>query len=457
VEYVVGLSSDAAQLVFVGNRGARFGQCRLVLKSVPDYFMQFSVGEQARENIAALEEQLEVACIEGNDVQEWEGPEPTLSNQEIREIEYHVFPFVARLVAGDYSSMGVTVNKDQVLWTYEQPGDGRLAQSFAVDFQSEEAKLQLFKKLRLLENEAQPRMQQMDHFRNRTGISAQAFQWHGSGVESGWDLPICVAETSKDARPGYDTQDGSEYVDQPETLKRKVSLLAAMLRKSRMAVIYTGAGISTAAGIGDYASNAPGSLAPHKRSSKSSGSRLDLKPTFSHHALAAMAEAGLLKHWLQQNHDRLPQKAGFPQERINEIHGAWGDDKNMVKMMDDTLRDDLLQWMEKWGNSADICLALGTTLCGMNADQVAQACAERHLSGEPGQQGLVIINLQRTPMDAKSSLRIWGVLDDVFSMLAKELKLKVPSKARQAQGSAWESQHPRCKYNTPKRSVKSPM
>ena len=26
---------------------------------------------------------------------------------------------------------------------------------------------------------------------------------------------------------------------------------------------------------------------------------------------------------LQQNHDRLAQKAGFPQTKLNEIHGAW--------------------------------------------------------------------------------------------------------------------------------------
>jgi NAD-dependent SIR2 family protein deacetylase len=280
--------------------------------------------------------------------------------------------------------------------------------------------------------------------------------WHGRCGQADWDPPRCVAATSEDARPGYHTQDGSEYLDQPETLqKKKVRALAGMLRASRAAVLYTGAGISTASGIGDYASKAPGSIAPHKRSAASSGSRLDLKPTYSHHMLSALEEKGLVNHWLQQNHDRLAQKAGFPQERINEIHGAWGDDKNMVKMMDDTLREDLLMWMGQWCEQADLCLALGTTLCGMNADQVAQACAERYLAGQPGHSGLVIINLQRTPMDSQSSLRIWGVLDDVLRLLAKELKVQVPSKSRQSRGAQWESRHPRCKYNTSKRSPKS--
>jgi hypothetical protein len=38
-----------------------------------------------------------------------------------------------------------------------------------------------------------------------------------------------------------------------------------------------------------------------------------------------MHRTGLLHHWLQQNHDRLAQKAGFPQAALNEIHGAWGE------------------------------------------------------------------------------------------------------------------------------------
>ena len=27
--------------------------------------------------------------------------------------------------------------------------------------------------------------------------------------------------------------------------------------------------------------------------------------------------------WVQQNHDGLPQKAGFPQQDMIEIHGSW--------------------------------------------------------------------------------------------------------------------------------------
>ena len=140
------------------------------------------------------------------------------------------------------------------------------------------------------------------------------------------------------------------------------------------------------AGIGDYASKASSSVAPHKKIA-STGSRLELSPTFAHHALAAVAEKGLIGNWVQQNHDRLAQKAGFPQAKLNEIHGAWGDSKNQVKMMDDTLRHDLLQWLLSWSLRARLCVSLGTSLCGMTSDEIPNAVAERYTQGEG--EGLV--------------------------------------------------------------------
>merc|ERR1712159_644818 len=110
--------------------------------------------------------------------------------------------------------------------------------------------------------------------------------------------------------------------------------------------------------------------------------RLNAQPTVAHCVLAALQRKKLVHHWLQQNHDRLAQKAGFPQAKLNEIHGAWGDDKNPVKMMDDTLRADLWEWMAQWEGRADLCMALGTSLCGMAADCVAQATAARAATGD---------------------------------------------------------------------------
>eukprot|EP00746_Dinoflagellata_sp_MGD_P163729 gnl/MRDRNA2_/MRDRNA2_91923_c0_seq1.p1 gnl/MRDRNA2_/MRDRNA2_91923_c0~~gnl/MRDRNA2_/MRDRNA2_91923_c0_seq1.p1 ORF type:complete len:374 (+),score=78.60 gnl/MRDRNA2_/MRDRNA2_91923_c0_seq1:110-1123(+) len=280
-----------------------------------------------------------------------------------------------------------------------------------------------------------------------------AAAWHGHLQQDDWERPVLLAKSKDKARPGYMGGDASEFQDTPTTLRKKVKLLAQMIRRSRATCAYTGAGISTASGIGDYASKAKGSAAPHMRG-VSAGNRLQIQPTYSHHTLAALEEKGLLHHWLQQNHDRLAQKAGFPQAKLNEIHGAWGDEKNPVVMMDGELRKDLMEWMGHWQSHASLCLAMGTSLCGMNADSIASECAAR--STDTG-LGLVIINLQGTPLDASSSLRIWGVLDEVMKMLAQELKLAVPSKTCIARGGQWQSRHPNCLYKTPKRKATDPM
>ena len=59
----------------------------------------------------------------------------------------------------------------------------------------------------------------------------------------------------------------------------------------------------------------------------------------------------------------------------------------------------------------EVCLALGTSLCGMRSDGVAQSAAKKN--------GLIIINLQQTPYDEFSALRLYGNLQMIMKMLAK--------------------------------------
>jgi len=95
-----------------------------------------------------------------------------------------------------------------------------------------------------------------------------------------------------------------------------------------------------AAGINDYASIAEDSITKTKKTIKSV---YEVKPTFSHHFLTKLEEKGLLHYYIQQNHDGLPQKAGFPNYKINEIHGGWYDPSNPVVKFSGMLREDLLK------------------------------------------------------------------------------------------------------------------
>lgn len=155
-----------------------------------------------------------------------------------------------------------------------------------------------------------------------------------------------------------------------------------MVRRSRHCVAYTGAGISTAAGIGDYASKAGArsSVLPKKLSKGTpfnAAEAIDAAPTLAHYALTAMHSARILHEWVQQNHDGLPQKAGFPQAALNEIHGSWFDPANPVVPMDGNLRADLVARLRQTSHDADLVLSIGTSMSGVMADQLVSSVGRR--------------------------------------------------------------------------------
>lgn len=262
-------------------------------------------------------------------------------------------------------------------------------------------------------------------------IPAEPVAAHGCLGEVAWPLPKLARACGKEARPGYRTMPAHEYLDEPEVLRAKVCVLADLIRRSSRCVAYTGAGISTSSGISDYATKASDSVAARGRQA----TPWEAQPTLAHRVLVALHRAGHLKHWVQQNHDGLPQKAGFPQRDLNEIHGAWYDPSNPVVPMSGNLRADLIDDMYKWEARVDLCLALGTSMVGMNADRLAVAPAERMRKGAPGALGTVIVALQQTQYDTLASLRIFATIDSVAELLAQELALSVaPAPALRAGG-----------------------
>jgi hypothetical protein len=259
---------------------------------------------------------------------------------------------------------------------------------------------------------------------------------HGILGNPSWTKPLRVVECDLVARPGYTTTLAHEYEDEPEVLREKVELLAYFLTLSKQCAIYSGAGLSTASGISDYATKTRSGSAKLK-------SVYSAQPTLAHHILTDMYNHGLFQRWINQNHDGLPQKAGFPQEAINEIHGAWYDPTNPVVPMSGSLREDLLDDMLSWEQRSELTIAIGTSMCGMYADCVFTTVAEKAiLELKPlikesrkknfawqknptlfGPIGGVIIGIQQTQHDSLSSLRIFSRIDIVMSMLHDALHL----------------------------------
>jgi len=156
----------------------------------------------------------------------------------------------------------------------------------------------------------------------------------------------------------------------------------------------------------------------------------DYQPSFAHYSLTALYKAGLLHKWFQQNHDGLPQKAGLPQHAINEIHGAWYDPSNPVVKMSGQLRGDLFQELLDWEETSHLCITVGTSLSGMNADRLVESCGERALARakvgglNAALGGSVIVGFQCTRLDHVASLRIYSTIDKVFTALMAEMGIE---------------------------------
>lgn len=240
---------------------------------------------------------------------------------------------------------------------------------------------------------------------------------HGRAYVGPLSSAIVTWQSDKPPRKDHRTPSwltASEFQDKPEVTEAKCRQLAGLMRISKKTVLYTGAGISASV-IGQAALSGQNKVGwkPDK---------LTCNPTFTHHALGFLGQQGIIHSWVQQNHDGLPQKAGFPQECINEIHGSWYDPSNPVVKYSGSLHERSFPWMEHDAETADLVIVLGTSLGGLNADQVADNAADRSLESTPqGALGTVCINLQQTPLDGKMTLRLFGKSDDILSVLLQKL------------------------------------
>ncbi|CAK9104356.1 NAD-dependent protein deacetylase Sirt7 (Regulatory protein SIR2 homolog 7) (SIR2-like protein 7) [Durusdinium trenchii] len=245
--------------------------------------------------------------------------------------------------------------------------------------------------------------------------------WHGRlGSGEVWPAPALVAQEANEARPGFSSCSADEYEDLPEVLAAKAKVVADLLRRSRYTVAYTGAGISTAAGIKDYASKAQSSKVKRLVTHESPEEGLEAEPTTSHRFFVALWRKKLLHHWVQQNHDGLPQKAGYPQHALNEIHGSWFDPSNPVVHFRAELRSSNFGWLLDAELRAELVLAVGTSLCDTpsTADRLVVSAAEHAHS-----LGAVVVSLQRTRLDRHVQLRVFAEADHFFQLVAQELEI----------------------------------
>lgn len=225
---------------------------------------------------------------------------------------------------------------------------------------------------------------------------------------------------------------------------RQFELAARLIRNSRNAVAFTGAGISVPSGIPDFRSVSTGlwnrfdpmevaSLTAFRKHPEAffnwleplARDSLNAQPNPGHTALARMQTTGLIRTIITQNIDGLQQKAGSPD--VIELHGnldtlvclACHSRYPMEKFRDSWLKNHIFPVCPKCGSllkpdivlyeemlpqdaweqaenachQADLILIAGTSLEVMPASSLP-------LEGFHRGAKLVIVNLSHTPLDS---------------------------------------------------------
>ncbi|KAM8786423.1 NAD-dependent protein deacetylase sirtuin-7 isoform 2-T3 [Rhynchonycteris naso] len=180
-----------------------------------------------------------------------------------------------------------------------------------------------------------------------------------------------------------------EVCDDPEELQRKVRELAGAVRNAKYLVVYTGAGISTAASIPDYRGPNGVWTLLQKGRHISATDLSEAEPTLTHMSIARLHEQKLVQHVVSQNCDGLHLRSGLPRSAISELHG------NMYIEV-------LKKYPRLW-------------------------CMTKPPSRRPK---LYIVNLQWTPKDDWAALKLHGKCDDVMQLLMDELGLEIPRYSR---------------------------
>jgi len=263
----------------------------------------------------------------------------------------------------------------------------------------------------------------------------------------------------------------AEIFDSEAEVERKVTLLAEWVRQSGHTVFYTGAGISTSAGIPDF--RGPRGVWTLERKGERPDVNVDWNdatPTPSHMALKGLIDQGKAHFVISQNIDGLHMRSGLKRRHLAELHGNMfvdacpvckkqfvrgdgpaptvgqksvgktcpgaGSGKNgkRGRPCRGKLVDFVLDWEHELPDTdlslsdshsilSQLSIVIGSTLQIVPAGTMPTLTKKYHPNG---QGKLVIINLQPTKHDKKADLIIRCYVDKVMQKLFHILGQDIP-------------------------------
>ncbi|KAG2391957.1 hypothetical protein C9374_013442 [Naegleria lovaniensis] len=206
--------------------------------------------------------------------------------------------------------------------------------------------------------------------------------------------------------------DITEYYDSPQELDAKIEQLAKLIHSSKHIVFYTGAGISTSAGISDFRGpKGVWTLKEKGLKTTRTASYLNV-PTPTHMAISYMYNQKKIQYVTSQNTDGLHVKSGIKRSDMSELHDS-------IINFGENLPVDQLERAELNARKADLAIVMGTSLRVSPACDLPQKCKKNH--GK-----LVIVNLQYTPKDKYADIRIFAKTDTVINKLMEKLGYTIP-------------------------------
>jgi len=254
-----------------------------------------------------------------------------------------------------------------------------------------------------------------------------------------------------------DPEQIKEHKESDSSVDKKAETVAKWIKDSKHLIFFTGAGVSTSAGIPDFRGpNGVWTLRAQGKETTGGVSSMKAIPTASHMSIVGLLKSGLAKYLISQNTDGLHRKSGVPPDKISELHGnsnleicakcgkqyirdyrtrtaAHVNDhrtgRNCAKCGGE-LNDSIINFGESlpqipmrkaFDNSykSDLCIVLGSSLTVTPAADMPKAVAQH--GGK-----LVICNLQQTPLDSLATLRVFATTDEFMKKVMQKLGLEVP-------------------------------